>query len=63
MDTKLYVPVLTLSAKDNTKLIRHLKSGFKRMAHWNKNIFKIETRLGRNPYMDCLIDQSFKFSN
>ena len=29
-DTKLYVPVVTLSTQDNTKLLRQLDSGFKR---------------------------------
>ena len=27
-DTKVYVPVLTLSTQDNTKLLEQLKSGF-----------------------------------
>ena len=29
-DTKLYVPVVTLSTQDNAKLLQQLKSGFKR---------------------------------
>ena len=29
-DTKLYVPVVTLSIQDNAKLLEQLKSGFKR---------------------------------
>ena len=29
-DTKLYVPVVTLSTKDNAKLREQLKSGFKK---------------------------------
>ena len=28
-ETKLYVPVVTLSTKDNAKLLQQLKSGFK----------------------------------
>ena len=28
-DTKLYVPVVTLSIQDNAKLLEQLKSGFK----------------------------------
>ena len=35
-ETKLYVPVLTLSTKDNAKLLQQLKSGFKRTINWNK---------------------------
>ena len=29
-DTKLYVPVVTLSTEDNTKLLQQLKSGFQK---------------------------------
>ena len=34
-ETKLYVPVVTLSAEDNTKLLQQLKSSFKRTINWN----------------------------
>ena len=30
-ETKLYVPVVTLSTQGNTKLLQQLKSGFKRI--------------------------------
>ena len=35
-DTKLYVPVVTLSTKDNSKLFQQLMSGFKKIISWNK---------------------------
>ena len=35
-DTKLYVPVVTLSTQDNVKLLKQLESGFKRTINWNK---------------------------
>ena len=35
-DTKLYVPVITLSTQDSAKLLQQLKSGFKRVVNWNK---------------------------
>ena len=35
-DTKFYVPVVTLSIEDNTKLLEQIKSGFKRKINWNK---------------------------
>ena len=35
-DTKLYVPVVTLSTQDNAILLQQLKSGFKRTINWNK---------------------------
>ena len=36
-DTKLYVPFVSLSTKDDNKLLEQLKSGFKRTIKWNKN--------------------------
>ena len=35
-DTKLYVPVATLSTQDNVKLLKQLESDFKRTINWNK---------------------------
>ena len=35
-DTKLYVPLVTLSTEDSSKLLQQLKSGFKRVISWNK---------------------------
>ena len=35
-ETKLYVPVVTLSTQDNAKLLQQLKSGFRRTINWNK---------------------------
>ena len=36
IDTKFYVPVVTLSTQDNAKLPQQLKSGFKRICfNWN----------------------------
>ena len=34
-ETNLYVPVVTLSTQDNSKLLQKLKSGFKRAINWN----------------------------
>ena len=36
IETKLYVPVVTLSTQDYVKLLQQLKSGFKRRITWNK---------------------------
>ena len=47
-DTKLYVPVVTLSTQENTKFLQQLKSGFKRVINWNKYLSKPEL-LGQNP--------------
>ena len=35
-DTNLYVPVVTLSSKDDNNFLEQLKSGFKRTIKWNK---------------------------
>ena len=35
-DTKLYVPVVTLSTKDHNNFLEQLKSGFKRTIKWNR---------------------------
>ena len=35
-DTKLYVPIVSLSTQDNTKLLQQLKSDFKGTINWNK---------------------------
>ena len=35
-DTKLYVPVVTLSKENDIKLLEKLKSGFKRTIKWTK---------------------------
>ena len=35
-DTKLYVPIVTLSAEDNAKWSKLLGEGFKRSVYWNK---------------------------
>ena len=39
-DTKVYVPVLTLSTQDNIKFLKQLESGFKRTINWNKYLRK-----------------------
>ena len=39
-DTKLYVPVITLSTQENIKLLKELDSGFKRTINWKKYLVK-----------------------
>ena len=41
--TKLYVPVVTLSTQENTKLLKELEFGFKRTIDWNKYHSKIRS--------------------
>ena len=42
--TKLYVPVVTLSTKDNVNLTKQLNKGFKTSVYWNEYKSKIETK-------------------
>ena len=42
--SKLYVPIVTLSTKDNVNLTKKLNEGFKRSVYWNQYKSKIETR-------------------
>ena len=61
-DTKLYVPVVTLSTQENAKLLRQLKSGFKRVINWNKYLSKPEL-LAQNPNLNHLVETSFQGVN
>ena len=54
-DTKLYVPVVTLSIDDNRKLLQQLRSGFKRTISWNKYEPKTTVQNAPNQYFDFLI--------
>ena len=37
---KLYVPIVTLSTKDNVNLTKQLNEGFKRSVYWNEYALK-----------------------
>ena len=58
-DTKLDVPVITLSQQDNAKLLQQLKSDFKRVINWNKYSSKQEL-LAQNPNLNHLVEPSFQ---
>ena len=58
-DTKLYVPVVTLSTQENTKFLQQLKSGFKRVINWNKYLSKPEL-LAQYPNLNHLVEPSFQ---
>ena len=61
-ETKLYVPVVTLSTKDNAKLLQQLKSGFKRTINWNKYESSVKT-FAQNRYLNYSINPSFQGVN
>ena len=61
-DTKLYVPVVTLSTQDNAKLLQQLKSSFKRVINLHKYLSKPEL-LAQNQNLNHLVEPSFKGVN
>ena len=58
-ETNLFVPLVTLSTQDNSRLLPQLKSGFKRTISWNKYLSKPEL-LPQNPNLTHLIEPSFQ---
>ena len=61
-ETNIYVPVVTLSTRDNAKLLPQLKSGFKRTISWNKYLAKPEL-LAQNANLNHLIEPNFQGVN
>ena len=57
-DTKLYVPVVTLSKENDTKLLEQLKTGFKRTIKWSKYRSQITVQ-PQNNNLNYLIDLTF----
>ena len=57
-DTKLYVPVATLSKENNIKLLEQLKTGFKRTIKWNKYRSQMSIQNNINN-LNYLIDPTF----
>ena len=61
-ETKLYVPIVTLSIQDSAKLLHQLKSGFKRTINWNKYESNIKT-FAQDRYLNHLLNLSFQGVN
>ena len=57
-DTKMYVPVVTLSKENDTNLLEQLKTGFKRTIKCNKYRSQM-TIQPRNNNLNYLIDPTF----
>ena len=62
IDTKLCIPVVTLSKQDNAKFLQQLKSGFKRIINWNKYQSDPKT-YAQNRYLNHLVNPSFQGVN
>ena len=61
-DTKLYVPVVTLSTQNSANLLQKLKSGLKTVINWNKYLSKPEL-LAQNPNLNHLVEPRFQGVN
>ena len=60
-NTKLYFPTVTLSSKNNVKLVKLLEEGFKRPVYWNEYQIKIETKnVDNNNLTRFLLEASFQ---
>ena len=60
-NTKLYIPIVTLSSKGHVKLVKLLEKGFKRPVYWNEYQTKIESRnLDNNNLTRFPLDASFQ---
>ena len=57
-DTKLYVPVVTLSAENDDKNLEELKTGFKRTIKWNKYRSEMSNQTINNN-LNYFIDPAF----
>ena len=57
-DSKLYIPIVTLSKDDGVKLLTNLKSGFTREIEWNKYRSQM-TAEAINNNLNILIDPTF----
>ena len=61
-NTKLFVPVVTLSTQGNEKLPQQLKCSFKRTINWDK--YQSDPKIyAQNRYLNHLVDPSFQRVN
>ena len=61
---KLYVPIVTLSTKDNVNFTKQVNEGFKRLVYWNEYKSKIETKEANDQTLTRFpLDASFQGVN
>ena len=58
----MYVPVVTLSAESDYKLLEQLKSGFRRSIKWNKFMSQMSNQ-NKNNNLNNLIEPTFNNVN
>ena len=61
-DTKLFVPVVTVSSQYNAKLLQQLTSGFRRTINWSKYQSDPKT-YAQNRYLNHLVNSRFQEVN
>ena len=61
-DCKLYVPIVTLTAENDNKLLEQLKSEFRRTIKWNKYMSQMSNK-NKNNNLNYLIDTTFSNVN
>ena len=54
----MYVPAVTLSTENNIKLLKQLKTGFKRTIEWNKYRLEMSNQT-KNNNLNYLVDPTF----
>ena len=64
-NTKLHVPVVTLSTKDNNNLTKQLNDGFKRSIYWNQYVSKplTEQEANKTGIIRFALDAAFQGVN
>ena len=62
-NTVLYVPIVTLSTKDNVNLTKQLNEGFKRSVYWNEYKSEIDTYNSKDTFTKLSLDPSFQGVN
>ena len=58
----MHVPVVTLSAENDNKLLEQLKTGFERTIKWNKYRSEMSNQT-KNNNLNYLIDPTFTYVN
>ena len=55
----MHIPVVTLSAENDNKLLEKLKTGFKRTIKWNKYRSEMSNQIAKNNNLNYLVDPTF----
>ena len=62
-DTKLYIPVVTLSKEDNKDFIEQQNKGFQRSIYWNEYKTEVNEDADANVFKYINLDPSFQDVN